>query len=209
MLNQTYKFELPPLPYAYNALEPFIDTLTMQIHHDRHFKTYVDNLNGALEKYPEYQDYTLEQLICCSDCLPEQIRTAVRNNAGGVFNHDFFFKNMSGNAQRQPSGMLSDEINRVFGDFETFKKKFKEAALGVFGSGYAWLSADTGRRLIIVTSANQDTPISVGLSPVMCIDVWEHAYYLKHYNKRTDYIDEWFNVIDFGKAGENLKNIYI
>lgn len=209
MQNQTYKFEIMPLPYAYDALEPFIDALTMHIHHDRHLKTYTDNLNAALADFREYHNWTLERLLCGINCLPEQIKTAVKHNAGGVYNHEFFFSNMTGNGKKQPSGSLANEINNIFGSYDNFKQKFKEAALGVFGSGYAWLAADKRRSLRIITSVNQEVPITAGFSPVMCIDVWEHAYYLKHYNKRADYIDEWFNVINTETAEENFLNIYV
>jgi len=195
MNKQHYPFTLMPLPYGYNALEPRIDTLTMQLHHDRHLKTYVDNLNAALAPYPATHGMTLAQLILSAPKLPKALQTPVLHNAGGVWNHDFFFKHMAPGG-RPPSDALRRLINRDFGSCDAFKAKFKEAALGVFGSGYAWL-APAGGRLRIVTTANQDTPIALGLRPIAGIDVWEHAYYLKHYNVRADYIDDWFGVAAF------------
>lgn len=209
MEKQHYKFKLMPLPYSYDALEPFIDTLTMQIHHDRHLKTYVDNLNSALENYPEYHNWTLERLLCGINCLPETIKIKVKNNAGGVYNHEFFFMNMSNNGKKQPNGILGEKINCTFGSYDKFKAMFKETALSVFGSGYTWLVSDKHRNLRIITTANQDVPVTQGMCPIMCVDVWEHAYYLKHFNVRADYINQWFNVINLKMAEENYLNIYI
>ncbi len=208
MSYDMYKFELMPLPYDYSALEPYIDTKTMQIHHDRHLQTYVDNLNAALSGYPEYQNWPLEKLIRHSNWLPDEIRTKVKNNAGGVYNHNLYFNNLSPNKKTQPSGALADAINSVFGSFENFKEAFKKQALAVFGSGYAWLVVDKDNQLRIITTANQDTPLTLDACPLMTIDVWEHAYYLKHYNKRADYIDDWFNVVDFDKALDNYNACY-
>ncbi len=204
MSYEQYKFEILPLPYDYSALEPYIDTLTMQLHHDRHLQTYVNNLNDALSSYPEYQDWTLDKLIRHSDWLPDEIRTKVKNNAGGVYNHNFFFSNMSPNKRTQPSKELAQEINMVFGSFDNFKDEFKKQALSVFGSGYTWLVFDNNNRLRIINTANQDTPLTLDVCPIITIDVWEHAYYLKHYNKRTDYIDDWFNVVDMDLALQNF-----
>ena len=206
MNNQHYPFELMPLPYAYDALEPNIDTLTMQLHHDRHLKTYVDNLNAALAGCPEYHCWTLEQLLLHVGRLPCGIRTAVWHNAGGVWNHDFYFKGMTPGGS-PPTGALAHKINCTFGDFSSFQAQFKAKALDVFGSGYAWLVLSPGPKncglhLCILTTANQDTPIALGVLPLAGIDVWEHAYYLKHYNVRADYIDSWFRVADFGRASQ-------
>lgn len=209
MFNQHYEFSLMPLPYSYDALEPFIDALTMQLHHDRHLKTYVDNLNSALSGYHEYHNWSLERLLCGTNCLPESIKTAVSHNAGGVYNHEFFFLNLAVKSKKQPTGLLGERINSTFGGYEEFKRKFKETALDVFGSGYAWLASDKRRNLCIVTTKNQDVPITRGFSPVMCIDVWEHAYYLKHYNKRADYIDAWFNVVNIKAAEENYLDLCV
>lgn len=196
-------FNVMPLAYGYDALEPYIDSLTMQIHHDKHYATYVSNLNKALSKYPEYQTWSLEKLIKDSNWLPKEIQTPVKNNAGGVYNHQLYFMGMSPNGNHEPVGELKDSIDRDFNDFDGFKKLFKEAALGVFGSGYAWLVLDYDKTLRIVTTSNQDTPLNADMCPLILIDVWEHAYYLKHHNLRTDYIDDWFNVVDF-KTAEKL-----
>jgi Fe-Mn family superoxide dismutase len=201
-MNEHYPFENPPLPYAYDALEPYIDTLTMHLHHDRHLQTYVDNLNKALKDYPAYHNWSLEQLLTNTDRLPAAIQTAVRNSGGGVYNHIFYFNGLSNSDTRHQAGALYNAIVRDFGSTDAFFKAFKDAALGVFGSGYAWLVADKNGKLRIVGSANQDTPIAKGLCPVAAIDVWEHAYYLKHYNERAAYIDDWFQVANWERSGE-------
>ena len=205
-MNEHYPFVNPPLPYAYDALEPYIDTKTMHLHHDRHLQTYVDNLNSALKSYPEMHNWSLEQLIYNVDRLPSAIRQAVRNNGGGVYNHIFYFNGMSNAETRSNAGSLYNAIMRDFGSIEAFYEEFKKQALSVFGSGYAWLVADRNGKLKIVTSANQDTPIAQNLCPVVGIDVWEHAYYLKHYNERAAYIDDWFHVANWERAGELYKN---
>ena len=201
-MNEHYPFVNPPLPYAYDALEPYIDTLTMHLHHDRHLQTYVDNLNKALKDYPALHDWSLEELLTNANRLPDAIRTPVRNNAGGVYNHIFYFSGMSPSDTRHYAGALYDAIVRDFGPTDVFFQKFKDAALSVFGSGYAWLTADENGKLSIITTANQDTPLTRGLCPVATIDVWEHAYYLKHYNDRVGYIDDWFQVANWERAGE-------
>lgn len=205
MENEHYKFQLKPLPYSYNSLEPYIDTLTMELHHNRHLKTYIDNLNSALKNYPEYHMWSLEKLIKNVNWLPENIRTSVKNNAGGVYNHNFFFENMSNNTDSQLSIPLQEKINDTFGNLENLKKEFKQQALAVFGSGYAWLVLDKNNNLKIIKTANQDTPIPFEMKPIMVIDVWEHAYYLKHYNLRADYIDDWFNVVNLSEASKNYE----
>lgn len=206
MKKQHYKFELIDLPYDYSALEPYIDTLTMQLHHNRHLKTYVDNLNKVLENYEEYQNWSLERLIKNACFLPDEIKTLVKRNAGGVYNHEFFFKNMAPHDSR---GVLSSEletkITTTFGSFEDFKDKFKKEALDVFGSGYAFLVKNKDCDLKIIKTANQDTPLTCDMIPIMCIDVWEHAYYLKHYNKRDAYINDWFSVVNLTEASKNYK----
>lgn len=204
-MNEHYPFENPPLPYDYDALEPYIDTLTMHLHHDRHLQTYVDNLNKALADYPGLHGWPLEQLLTNLGRLPAAIQTAVRNNGGGVYNHIFYFTGMSPSDTRHQAGALYNAVVRDFGSVDDFYKAFKDAALAVFGSGYAWLVADKNGKLSIVKTANQDSPISQGLCPVANIDVWEHAYYLKHYNERAKYIDDWFNVVDWSKAGERYR----
>lgn len=198
MMNNYYPFENTPLPYSYDALEPYIDAKTMELHHDRHLQTYIDNLNKALNDFPAFRNLSLGQLVYSADNLP----ASVKNNAGGVFNHRLFFDGLGVSQKKSPDGRLKDAINATFGDFENFKKEFKAAALSVFGSGYAWLVSDNGR-LRIVTTPNQDTPVAKELCPILLIDVWEHAYYLKHYNNRGDYIDDWFEVVLWDKAEEN------
>ena len=190
--NTTYPFEVPALPYAYDALEPYIDKETMHFHHDKHLKAYVDNLNKALESHPEYHSWTLERLLAELDQLPEAVRTAVRNNGGGVYNHDLYFDLMSPEVQGIP-----EEITAAFGGEENFKSQMKAAALGQFGSGFAWLVKDQSGALKIIALPNQDNPLSQGLIPVLALDVWEHAYYLKYQNLRGDYIDNWFHVINW------------
>ena len=197
-----YPFSLLPLPYSYEALEPYIDTFTMKLHHDRHLKTYVDNLNAALSNDPAYQNWTLEQLIFYADCLPKEIQTAVINNAGGVYNHNFYFANMSPKNNSIPTGFLTTKMDATFGSYNDFKKVFQVAALDVFGSGYAWLVADSHKNLKIMTTHNQETPLTSNAYPLLTIDVWEHAYYLKHYNKRVDYIADWFHVANFDLASK-------
>ncbi|MCL2531179.1 MAG: superoxide dismutase [Oscillospiraceae bacterium] len=188
-------FTLPPLPYAYNALEPYIDAQTMQLHHDRHMQTYVNNLNAALEACPQLQNCSLKQLLLRSR------NTAVLRNAGGVYNHEFFFLGMTPGGSA-PSGRLAAQIQRQYGSAAAFQAQFKARALEVFGSGYTWLCCNRRGQLCIVTTCGQDTPLAQGLCPLACIDVWEHAYYLKHFNVRADYIDAWFKVANFGRASE-------
>lgn len=204
-LNQTYPFVNPPLPYAADGLEPYIDTKTMMLHHDAHLQTYVDNLNKALADYPQLQKLTLTELVTFACEMPWEIRDAVRNNAGGVWNHIMYFEQMApADKAEKPSGKLLSMINSRFGSFEDFKKEFEKAGLSVFGSGSGWLVTDRNEQLQIVTTPNQDNPLQSGLRPLMILDVWEHAYYLKHYNKRADYIEDWWHVVDFSKVEKNL-----
>ncbi len=205
-MNAHYPFVNPPLPYAYDALEPFIDTKTMHLHHDRHLQTYVDNLNKALKDHPDLHGWSLEELIGRAGELPEDIRTTVWNNAGGVYNHILYFDGMSNSETRCYAGSLYTAIMEEFGSFDAFYDQFKSKALSVFGSGYAWLVMDQDGRLRIISTANQDTPISLNMSPVLLIDVWEHAYYLKHYNERAAYIDDWFHVVDWEHAAALYEN---
>ena len=202
-----YKFELKPLPYAYDALEPFIDAETMRLHHDAHLKTYVDNLNKALEPYQELHSWNLEELLANLDKLPEDIQTTVRNNGGGVYNHNLFFDLMAKNGKPLGEGALKAAIEETWGSVENFLKEFKAAGLSVFGSGWAWLLADGGGTLFIHKTPNQDTPIPTNLTPILNLDVWEHAYYLLRQNRRAEYIDNWINVINWEKAEENYKNL--
>ena len=192
-------YELKPLPYAHDALEPFIDTMTMQIHHGKHVATYVGNLNATLEKYPELQAKSVEDLLRNLAAVPEAIRTPVRNNGGGVANHEFFWTMMAPKAGGQPTGAVADAINAAFGSFDAFKAEFKKAALGRFGSGWAWL-INTGGKLSIESTPNQDSPISEGKAPILTIDVWEHAYYLKYQNRRADFVDAWWNVVNWAEV---------
>ena len=204
-MNDFYKFENLPLPYDFNAMEPFIDAKTMKLHHDRHLQTYVNNLNKALESYPELHKLPLTALVSPPESLPAANKTAIKNNAGGVYNHRFYFDGLipAANA-RGPSGRLLEDLIKTYGSFDTFKAAFKAAALAVFGSGYAWLVVDDQGRLKIITTANQDTPLSLNFCPILAVDVWEHAYYLKHYNLRADYIDDWFNVVNWDQANKNF-----
>ncbi len=243
------KFELPQLPYSYDALEPFIDARTMEIHHTKHHQTYVNKLNDALAKHLELQEKSLEELLRSLDSIPEDIRTAVRNHGGGHFNHSLFWKIMaspkngahstlqrgsgqasSGQGGNEPKGELAAAIANSFGNFLTFKEMFGSSAAGIFGSGWAWLvvgkvSAEGGsafggksekfppsaekvkneeRKLKIITTPNQDNPIMQGLRPILCLDVWEHAYYLKYQNRRPEYIEAWWNVVNWEEVSKNF-----
>ncbi|MGC6769617.1 superoxide dismutase [Enterococcus sp. LJL51] len=199
----TYK--LPDLPYAYDALEPNIDTETMHLHHDKHHNTYVTNLNGAIEKHPELGEKSVEALIADLDSIPEDIRGVVRNNGGGHANHTFFWEIMGPNGGGEPTGDIKTAIDEAFGSFEAFKEEFKTAATGRFGSGWAWLIVNNGK-LEITSTPNQDSPLMEGKKPVLGLDVWEHAYYLKYKNVRPDYIAAFWNVVNWDKVNENLKN---
>jgi Fe-Mn family superoxide dismutase len=191
-------FELPPLPYPFDALEPYIDKMTMEIHHGKHHGTYVTNLNKALESAPHLAGKTIEELLAdgCA-IVPDNIRTAVRNNGGGHVNHSMFWVIMAPRAGGQPSGKLAEALNSVFGSFDQFKQKFTEAAMGRFGSGWAWLTRDRAGRLEVYSTANQDSPLMEGKFPVMGLDVWEHAYYLKYQNRRAEYVAAWWNVVNW------------
>lgn len=204
-MQQYYRFKNPPLPYPYKAMEPYIDIQTMYLHHDKHLQTYVDNLNKTLQDYTFLQNFTLEQLLLNLESLPMEIRTAVKNNAGGVYNHVLYFDALKNPAPPAPAGKLSEAIDQKFGSLEEFKKRFKEEALAVFGSGYAWLVVDSKGDLQIMQTANQETPLSQNLFPLMNIDVWEHAYYLKHHNLRTCYVDDWFQVLDWEFVGSRYQ----
>ncbi|MFK4936680.1 superoxide dismutase [Lactococcus garvieae] len=194
-------YTLPELPYAYDALEPFFDEETMHLHHDKHHQTYVNNLNAAIEKHPEFFDKTVEELVAYLDRLPEDIRVAVRNNGGGHLNHTMFWEWLAPNAGGAPTGDIAAAIDEAFGSFDDFKAEFKAAATGRFGSGWAWLVLDYGK-LKVVSTANQDNPISDGQIPVLGLDVWEHAYYLKYHNVRPDYIEAFFSLINWDKVNE-------
>lgn len=207
-MTEHYPFINTPLPYPYNAMEPYIDEKTMWLHHDRHLQTYIDTLNRTLSKYPQFQSWTLEELIRNIPSLPENIQTAAARNIGGVFNHQFYFSCLANPALRQPFGNLAEAIKNRFRNYASFQSQFKEAALSVFGSGYAWLVVNAAGALEIITTGNQDTPLPLGLCPVLNIDVWEHAYYLKHYNLRADYIDDWFHVVNWNNANKNYMRCF-
>ena len=197
-------FSLPPLPYAHDALEPHIDKMTMEIHHGKHHNAYVTNLNAALEKAPELQSKSLEDLVKGINSVPEAIRTAVRNNGGGHLNHSMFWQIMAPKAGGAPTGAIADALNSSFGSFDKFKEQFKAAAVGRFGSGWAWV-VDNGGKLVIESTPNQDNPMMDGKKPVFGIDVWEHAYYLKYQNRRPDYIDAWWNVVNWAEINRRLR----
>jgi Fe-Mn family superoxide dismutase len=196
-------FTLPNLPYPADALEPSIDKMTMEIHHGRHHKTYVDNLNKALESQAALASKPIEQLLREINQVPENIRQAVINNGGGHANHTMFWEIMGPKAGGQPSGALAEAITATFGGFDNFKAKLKEAALGRFGSGWAWLVMDGGK-LAILSTANQDSPYMKNQTPILGIDVWEHAYYLKYQNKRADYVDAWWNAVNWNAVGQRF-----
>jgi Fe-Mn family superoxide dismutase len=196
--------ELPPLPYAYNALEPHVDEMTMRIHHDKHHGAYVTNLNAALEKHPSLQAKSIEDLLRGIGTIPEEIRTAVRNHGGGHANHTMFWEIMAPGGAGQPSGRLLDAITGAFGSFDAFKEQFAKIAMGRFGSGWAWL-VQAGGKLAIESTANQDSPLMEGKWPVFGLDVWEHAYYLKYQNRRADYVGAWWNVLNWAEVAKRLK----
>jgi superoxide dismutase, Fe-Mn family len=193
-------YEVPPLPYAYDALEPHIDKATMEFHHDKHHQAYVDKANGALGG-TEWDGKPIEEVLKSLDSLPADKQTVVRNNGGGHYNHSLFWESMSPNGGGSPSGALADAINSAFGSFDDFKAKMKDTGVNQFGSGWSWLVSD-GSGLAVVGSANQDNPISKGQTPLLGVDVWEHAYYLKYQNRRPDYIDAWWNTVDWAKVAE-------
>ncbi|MGM0239215.1 superoxide dismutase [Enterococcus sp. AZ103] len=195
-------YTLPELPYGYDALEPYIDVETMHLHHDKHHNTYVTNLNAAIEKYPELGEQSIEDLVANLNEVPEDIRTAVRNNGGGHVNHSFFWKILAPNAGGQPTGEIKDAIE-AYGGFEKLKEDFKVAATGRFGSGWAWVVVKDGK-LAIISTANQDSPLTDGLVPVIGLDVWEHAYYLKYKNVRPDYIAAFWELVNWDQANKNL-----
>ena len=198
-------YDVPDLPYDYNALEPHIDEETMRVHHDKHHQAYVDKANAALEG-TEWADKSIEEVLQNLDSLPSDKQGAVRNNGGGHYNHALFWESMSPDGGGEPSGELGDAINAKFGSFDDFKEKFKEAGIGQFGSGWAWLVADGSGGVDLVKTPNQDTPLSDGKTPLLGCDVWEHAYYLKYQNKRPDYIDAWWNTVDWSKVAERFSS---
>jgi len=198
-------YSVPPLPYAYDALEPHIDKLTMEIHHDKHHQAYVDKANAALAGTP-LADVAIEDVLRELSRAPQDKRTAVRNNGGGHYNHTLFWESMSPDGGGEPSGALADAIASTFGSFADFQAKLKEAGVNQFGSGWSWLVHD-GSGLAIVGTPNQDNPISEGKTPLLGVDVWEHAYYLKYQNRRPDYLDAWWNTVDWAKVAERFSSV--
>ncbi len=196
-------YELPPLPYDYAALEPYIDEATMKLHHDKNHQTYVTNLNGAIEKHPDLGSSTPEDLIKNLGAIPEDIRKVVQNNGGGHVNHTMFWQIMKPKGGGEPTGNIATQIKADFGDFESFKKQFNETTAKQFGSGWGWLVLKDGK-LAIVTTPNQDNPLSHGLYPILGNDVWEHAYYLKYQNKRPDYLAAWWNVVNWEEVNKRF-----
>jgi Fe-Mn family superoxide dismutase len=200
-------YELPPLPYPFDALEPHIDAKTMEIHHDKHHQAYITNANNALKDHPDLAAKPVEELIANLSAVPDAIRTVVRNNAGGHANHSFFWKIMGPNAGGEPKGKLSDAIKSTFGGFDQFKEKLQAAGAGRFGSGWAWLIVNKQGKLEITSTPNQDSPIMDGLKPVLGVDVWEHAYYLKYQNRRPDYLKAWWNVVNWAAVTKHYETL--
>jgi superoxide dismutase, Fe-Mn family len=197
-------FELPPLPYAEDALEPHIDARTMSIHHGKHHAAYTTNLNNALANYPDLANKTIEELLGDLDSIPADIRTAVRNNGGGFANHNLFWTIMGPNTGGAPSGELAAAIDAAFGSFDSFKEQFAKAAATRFGSGWAWLGVNGEGQLVLSSTPNQDTPLMEGHTPILGLDVWEHAYYLHYQNRRPDYINAWWNVVNWDAVANNF-----
>ncbi|NMG10596.1 superoxide dismutase [Brasilonema sp. UFV-L1] len=202
--DTTGAIQLPELPYPYEALEPHIDAATMRFHHDKHHATYVKNLNAALEKHPELKSQTVEQLLRNLNNVPEDIRKTVRNNGGGHVNHSMFWTIMKPNGGGEPTGAIADAIKQNFSSFAEFKKQFNEAGASRFGSGWAWLVRTKDGKLTVTSTANQDSPFSEGNYPIMGNDVWEHAYYLKYQNRRADYLDAWWNVLNWDEINKRF-----
>lgn len=197
------EFKLEPLPYAYDSLEPYIDKETMVLHHDKHHQSYVDNLNKILSTHPEIESKSLEQLLSNPTILPRDIRQSIINNAGGVYNHNFFWSIMGQNKGGHAKDELLKAIEKDFGSFESFKEKFNKSALTTFGSGWTWLVSNDEGELAIMSTSNQDSPITSGIKPIIAIDLWEHSYYLKYKNERNKYIENWWNVVNWEQANKN------
>lgn len=202
-MKQTYKFEVKPLPYGYDALAPYIEKEILVYHHDRHYAAYVEKLNSLLEANPKLQKTSLKELIMECDELPENVQKDIFNNAGGVFNHELYFALMTPDAHQKPKGILGKQINNEFGSFEDFKSLFVKEGVNRFGSGYAWLACDKAGKLSVFSLPNQNTPLNLGLCPLLLVDVWEHAYYLQYKNLRKSYIENWFEVVNW-KAVEKI-----
>ncbi len=199
-------YSLPRLPYAYGALEPYIEAQIMELHHAKHQQAYVDGLNAALEKHPVLFKTPLPDLLKDLKNVPADIQTAVRNHGGGVWNHTFFWSIMNAKGGGEPVGLVTDAMNDAFGGFEEFKEQFTQLAKNRFGSGWVWLCVDSEGLLVLSSTANQDTPLSEGLAPILALDVWEHAYYLQYFNRRVDYIAAWWNVIDWSQVEQNYQD---
>lgn len=197
------KYELDPLPYAYDALEPFIDARTMEVHYAKHHQAYLNKLNEALDKYPALYERPIETLLSSLESVPEDIQTSVKNNGGGYYNHARFWTFMKKDPYHEPSGEFADAIARDFGTFSDFKNIFSQAAIGHFGSGWTWLWVDLDKKLMISSTPNQDTPLNAGIVPILGVDLWEHAYYLKYQNRRNEYIEAWWNVVDWEAIERN------
>lgn len=200
MKAEIYPFVVRPLPYEYDALTPVLDQTTLEFHHDKHYKTYVDNLNNILADYPQLQSKSLKELLLELEELPAQAQTGIRNNGGGVFNHELYFDAMKSPAGQEPVGSLAEAIVRDFGSCKQWQELMKQAALGQFGSGWAWLLTDKAGKLSIVQTANQEVPNLAEYTPILLVDVWEHSYYLQYQNRRAEYIEGWFRLINWRKA---------
>lgn len=205
MQAETYPFVVRPLPYEYDELMPVLDEETLHYHHDKHYKTYVDNLNSALADYPELQKMSLKELLTNIELLPMNVRVAIRNNGGGVYNHELYFDGMKGVAGQDPTGELAEAIQRDFGSYKQWKEQMKQVAVSRFGSGWAWLVSDAQGTLSVVQTANQDVPDLDVYTPVFLVDVWEHAYYLQYQNRRADYVEGWFELINWRKAARRYE----
>ncbi|MDO4482009.1 MAG: superoxide dismutase [Bacillota bacterium] len=206
-LFKTYPYELEALEYDFNALEPYIDAKTVEIHHDRHQRNYVNSLNAVIEENPEYKDWTLDDFFRKEMQIPSDIRHIILRNAGGVYNHEEYFSHMTPDGQLSPEGELADAVEDFFGSVENLKAELKKAALDVFGSGYAYLVVTPQSWLQIITLSNQETPVQFNFKPLLIVDVWEHAYYLGYQNKRADYFDNWWNTVDWKKAEETYEEV--
>jgi len=199
-------FTLPDLPYSYDALAPYISADIQHLHHSAHHATYVKNLNAALEKYPDWQNKSIEEIVTSLDQLPKDIQMVVRNNGGGHYNHSMFWQMMSPKGGGEPTGTVLDKLQHSFGDFKTFQEQFATGATKVFGSGWQWLVVDNGE-LKLMSTPNQDSPLSQGKTPLLGLDVWEHAYYLQYYNKRADYITAWWNIVNWDDVAKRLAEV--
>lgn len=198
-------FELPQLPYPYDALEPHIDARTMEIHHSKHHAGYTKNLNAAIESAPELEGKSIKEILADLNAVPDAVRTAVRNNGGGYANHKLFWKVMGPDAGGEPGGDLMAAISQAFGDFAAFKDQFSKSAVGQFGSGWGWLAVDGGGALKVLSTPNQDSPYSQGMTPILGLDVWEHAYYLNYQNRRADYAAAWWNVVNWAEVEKRFQ----